>query len=558
MTEIAQSNKPTEEKTTNHNKGWVWALTLSAIMLFLPIYLIWFVQTPIWHVFKLFLQGLPITLFLFIPAFLFPKCSKFWAILITVLCMPAIIFSGMHVYYFNTTISEQSLFAIFESNMSESKEFLNSQITFGSVLCFLFLILTPVYFLVRFLKREVKPCKYAKIWGTILLISAIWLFGFSKNPYRNLGENTISKLYYSYQNYRIKVAEIKSYMEKMKNATAPNVKNENDNPITLLVVIGESSNRNHWGLYNYFRDTTPELKSIENELLVFKNVISPWARTTLCVSDAVTCKNIPNTGDVPMMNIFKQAGFATTWISLQSTVDEENAIVCLVSGADRCVYLNRGGEQGYSRVHDGKAMPTLREVLSKEPKNKKRIIFIHTMGSHVNYASRFPSEYAKFNNEDEIKDQPWFVSRSKKYINDYDNSICYTDHILCEYINAIRNEPNSVMLYFSDHGEECFDSRNQHGHHDSFESKFYFEIPYIIWMSENYKKSLPEETLNRWKEATNIPFVNYAAYTILQLAGVTLDCNNLNKTPLSPDYKAGPRIIHEQDFDKYFYSKDLK
>lgn len=540
-----------EEVLENKTGNWILRLLAFAIMLFLPIYIVWFCQTPIWNVCKVFFKGFPITLFFFIPAFLCPRISKWWAILVYVVCLPALIFSGMHVYYFNTTISEQSLFAIFESNMAESQEFLESQVTVGALLCLLFLIAVPAYFLVRFCKTKPKTTKASIALGVIVLVGAIWLLN-SNRAYKHLNENTFTNLFYSYKNYKIKIVEIKEYMARMKDAKAPSLQVADDKPLTLMVVIGESSGRSHWGLYNYFRNTTPKLNAIKDELMVFKDAISAWARTTSVVSDIITCKDIKNCGDVPLMNIFKQAGFDVFWVSLQSTVDEDNAIVCLAAGADRCVYLNRGGEQGYSHVHDGKALTTINEILNKEPKNNKRVIFVHTMGSHVNYASRFPGEFAVFNNEAELADKPWFNKKSKKYINDYDNSILYTDHVLCEYIDCIRKEPGSAFVFFSDHGEECFDSCGQHGHHDSLESPYYYEIPFFIWLSEDYKSRLDKETLERWKTAMEIPFVNRGAYTVLQLSGITVDTDNNKLSPLSQDFVPGPRIVHEKDFDAYF------
>ena len=539
------------QNITEKKQNWVSKLFLLATVFFLPVHLIWFAQTPVWFTLRSFFLGLLVTYFFFIPAFLFPKIAKIWTSLLSIIFIPAVIFSGMHVYFFNAMITEQSLFAIFETSYSESHEFLQANVNFGSILCLLVLIIIPLFFLIRFLKSEIKPCKSSKISGIVLLVFLV-IFYFSHNSCKMLNQNIIVQLIQSYKIYKKNIVELNAYMEKMKNSKAPGVKCLSDDSITLLVVIGESSNRHHWGIYNYFRNTTPKLNSIKDQLLIFNNSISAWARTTTSVSDAMTCKGIKDINEAPLVNIFKQAGFETIWISNQNTVDNSNAIVCLVSGADKTIYLNRGGDQCYARVYDEQIFPVLKEILVKEPKNKKRVIFIHTMGSHVNYASRFPSDYAIFNNEDEITEKPWFGRKAKKYINDYDNTIYYTDYIICEFINIIRKEPGSALLFFSDHGEECFDSRNQHGHHDSLESRFYFEIPFFIWLSDGYKSKLSSDTFKSWQNATNTPFVNYAAYSILKLANITLDCDNLNKTPLSDDFKIEPRIVHGKNFDENF------
>ncbi|WP_336145581.1 sulfatase-like hydrolase/transferase, partial [Klebsiella pneumoniae] len=46
-------------------------------------------------------------------------------------------------------------------------------------------------------------------------------------------------------------------------------------PATLVLVIGESTNRQRMSLYGYPRNTTPELDKLRDQLAVFNNVITP-------------------------------------------------------------------------------------------------------------------------------------------------------------------------------------------------------------------------------------------------------------------------------------------
>ncbi|MBR7514039.1 sulfatase-like hydrolase/transferase, partial [Mycobacterium tuberculosis] len=48
-----------------------------------------------------------------------------------------------------------------------------------------------------------------------------------------------------------------------------------DKPSTLVLVIGESTNRQRMSLYGYGRETTPELDKLKDQLAVFDNVITP-------------------------------------------------------------------------------------------------------------------------------------------------------------------------------------------------------------------------------------------------------------------------------------------
>ncbi len=341
----------------------------------------------------------------------------------------------------------------------------------------------------------------------------------------------------------------------MKTAAAlraPDVVSE-DGPVTLVVLIGESSSRHHWGLYNYFRDTTPKLSSIREELFVFSDAISPFGRTTPSVVAALSCRDVPGVGEIPLVNIFRQAGFETVWMSNQSTIDGTNMIVRLISGADREIYLNKGGDQAYARSYDAKILPALDEVLSQESPSGKRVIFVHTMGSHVNYASRYPEKFDQFTSDNDIQEKPWFTGKAKKYINNYDNSILYTDHIIASVIERLRSVPSSALLFFSDHGEEVFDTRKHHGHHDSVDSRYYVDIPFIIWLSPSYRERMTEPELERMEHAQSVPFVNDAApYVMLDLCRVSFSSPHMKDSPLSPEFTPRPRVIHGVDYDKRY------
>jgi glucan phosphoethanolaminetransferase (alkaline phosphatase superfamily) len=59
-------------------------------------------------------------------------------------------------------------------------------------------------------------------------------------------------------------------------------------PETHVVVIGESTNRNHMGLYGYFRDTTPGLSKLAPELVVLTDAISCDRYTEAVLDRALT------------------------------------------------------------------------------------------------------------------------------------------------------------------------------------------------------------------------------------------------------------------------------
>lgn len=524
---------------------------LLALTVFLPAHLLWFAQTPVWYPLRCLLNGAPVTLFLLLPALLSKSLFRPWLILTSAgLLVPAVL-AGMHLFFFQATISQQSIHAVLESNLGESLEFITSQTSPAALLYLAAALALPLAVLRRLLKCSGGDFRASRAPAAALLLAACVLAGTGKLD-RLARDNLACQLIRSILAYRTAMHDLDAYLERAAALRAPGVKSSSS-PVTLVVLIGESSSRHHWGLYGYFRNTTPRLSAIENDLFVFRDAISPFGRTTLSVSAALTCSDVPGAGDIPLMTVFRQAGFETVWLSNQSTVDDSNMIVRLVSGADRKIYLNKGGDQAYARSYDEKILPALNALLSEPDAPRKRIIFVHTMGSHVNYGSRFPAGFDLFTQGDDIREKPWFTRKAKKYINDYDNSILYTDHIIASVVERLRDIPGGALLYFSDHGEEVFDTRRHHGHHDSLESRYYVDIPFLIWLSDSRKQAIAPETLERWQSARSVPFVNSAApYVILDLCGVSFASPRMAESPLSPQFQISPRIIRGVDYDKRY------
>ena len=532
---------------------------LLALSIFLPVHLLWFSQVPVWYPLRCLLNGLPITLFLFIPALLCARISRLWLILMTALLLIPAVLAGMHLFYYQATISQQSLFAILETNLSESLEFVVSQISVGSVLYLLILIGLPLMALRSALRIKPQNSR-ASYMASGVLIAAALILGLTGKLDRLAKDNIACQFVRSCAAYKTAVDDLRAYLAKAAGLKAPGVESYRSSPVTLVVLIGESSSRHHWSLYGYHRNTTPKLSALKDELLVFRDAISPFGRTTLSVAASLTCKDVPGIGDIPLVTVFKQAGFETIWISNQSTVDDTNMIVRLVSGADRKIYLNKGGDQAYARSYDEKILPALDEILTAPDAPEKRVIFVHTMGSHVNYGSRFPNEFDTFKSDGDIVKKPWFSSKAVKYINDYDNSILYTDHIIASVIERMRSVPGGAVLFYSDHGEEVFDTRRHHGHHNSLASRYYVDIPVTLWLSPSLQSSLPQKAQELWQERQSSPFINSAApYVMLDICGVRFDTPHMSDSPLSPDFHPAPRVLLGHDYDKlYTGGKGLK
>lgn len=521
-----------------------------ALSFFLPIHLLWFYYNPAWFPLRSYLASIPLTLTLLLPAFYLCRFSKIWLVVVYPFFMLTVIFSGMHVYYYHTIISAQSFFAIMETSMAEAKEFLQSQFSFGALCFFLGLFFLPSFFLYKLLKMSFSAKKHYVFYGLCILLCFIYaLIG----QHRFLRDHQMWGIYNSYVSYKKISEEADKYFETIKQVPIKNVyDNLQDTPRTLVVVFGESSNRHHWSLYQYHRETNPLLAKIKDELFVFQNLVSAFATTQENISAILTFDTYENYLNFPLINILQALGYHVSWLSNQNTTEVRRIFHSILS-ADEYKSINHGGDQIYLHSYDENLLQELTQIL-QQTQYKKKVIFIHTMGSHVNYAARYPNEFEKFTETSDIPKASWRKGKALSYINHYDNSIVYTDYVLHEMINLLRDEPNSALLYLSDHGEEVYDSTNTHGHSNHLLSNYYVDIPMFFWLSEDFKNLVGEEKLDFWRSsldktfATDITELIIADMLNLKIENVSRQEDN----PFSHSYKKRDRIIYGVNYDEKY------
>ena len=85
-------------------------------------------------------------------------------------------------------------------------------------------------------------------------------------------------LFYMRQDFKKDLFENNKYLVSKindlkyeKKALNKSFKSTNDKNSVHVLVIGESANRNHHGIYGYVRNTTPNLSNIEGSLIKFSD-----------------------------------------------------------------------------------------------------------------------------------------------------------------------------------------------------------------------------------------------------------------------------------------------
>lgn len=239
---------------------------------------------------------------------------------------------------------------------------------------------------------------------------------------------------------------------------------------TIIVVIGESANRNHMKAFNpaYPAETTPWLSSQKDnaDFYLLKNTYSCYPLTEKSLSMALTNLNQYNGVErdemVTVTDVANKAGYDSYFISNQAPAPGNMALE-LVSGASK---------KSFTTPHPGGDDMKVMDYLKILPKGKSNFIVIHLEGSHDRYRDRIPPNFQKIH-----------IDGHSVKENDYDSSIMYTDDVLENIYRYAKDNLNlQAMVYCSDHGE---DMKSFHG--DGYFTWDMIRTPGFVYLSPEYK-----------------------------------------------------------------------
>lgn len=327
-----------------------------------------------------------------------------------------------------------------------------------------------------------------------------------------------------------------------------------------VVVIGESARADRWSLNGYDRETTP-LLSKKSNVFSFTNAVSVSAATRTAVPALLSRTTVNDLAFSRLRNSwitdFKKSGFKVYWLSTQMQVGSHDTMIGVYASlADETLYLNEGMYKTKGN-YDGVVLEYLKKILKRSDEFKKLIV-IHTLGSHFPYHFRYPLEFAHFkpvppqNKVGNLFDK----KQEKELQNAYDNSIRYTDFVLSSIIDALREYPDaaSMMWYLSDHGQTLFEigcTANGHG----FRSAYNFHIPVVLWASDTFLSFRPEIA---WVARRNRDQPLYAGDffdTMLDVGG--FENNGRLNSFLSEGYDTRPRIVTVQGDKKINFDEEF-
>ena len=329
----------------------------------------------------------------------------------------------------------------------------------------------------------------------------------------------------------------------------------------IVLIIGESYNRNHSSLYGYETPNTPRQKKLykRGELMPFTDVVSPWNLTSFVFKHLFSLYTVGDKGDwcdYPLFpEVFRKAGYHVTFMTNQFLPQAKEAVYDFSGG----FFLN--DEQLSKAQFDTRNTDLYRfdngllcnyEKLKDEGKDKPQLIIFHLKGQHVDYRTRCPKVQKRFNKDTYKESRPELSDKERTVLSDYDNAILYNDSIVNAIVDKFRKQ-DAIVIYVPDHGEECYDGGvHFYGRMHSAEitprlAHAEFEIPMWIWASREYKAKHPDiwQAVRKYRKR---PYMTDAMpYLLLYLAGIECPQYRDELNILSDKYnEKRPRILKRQ------------
>jgi len=406
-----------------------------------------------------------------------------WAKMLYFLSFVFCISNAIAVYFissYGVILTEDMMGNVFNTNPQEAFE-LFSPIIFVYIL---FLGILPCLFL---LKIKIKKASFLKKIGFFFLgfvLVLIWGFANShtwlwvdKNS-KNIGGLSLPMAYI------INSATFKAKsLPKAKQKLLPPLSFKDNQKQLVVLVIGEAARANNFSLYGYTKNTNPLLK--QEQISVMPNTRSYGTYTTIGISCILSHKE-PSSfiSYEPLTSYLKRFGADVLWRSNNWGEPKMN-VSLFQRGSD----IRKLCDKNCGKLeHDDVLFYKLKEQI-RSFKSNKIFVVLHEWGSHgPNYNKRYPKYFEKF--LPTCKSVELQKCSQEELVNAYDNTIFYNDFLLHKLIQDLKsfNFP-VVMLYISDHGESLGEGGFYlHGAPNTIAPKYQREIPFIVWMNDEFKK----------------------------------------------------------------------
>ncbi len=477
------------------------------------------------------LRTFPMTALMWIPAVAAPAAAKWYALGVHAVFAPLFILEIAHIRQFGARVSINTFYSLFATNAQEFKEYCRQTVTFWNWVAVAAMFLAP-FALIPLMPRPAPIPAATRAVACAALFAAFLPFlrnltkkaarfkiGYILNPY--------SSFAYHYFQFKRSYAELAR--EIAAHSAPPFAAISSSLPAdaaeTYVICIGESANSMHHSYCGYARATNEFTDALGGEIMRVKGVRSPFAQTLPVLEKVLTFatrkepERLRTQGSI--IDYFKEAGFKTFWISNQYALDDNTPLTALTAHADVHKCICYSDLKRFERSVDGSLLPELDMALGDGA--RKKAVFLHMIGSHSAYVNRYPSEFVHFHGAAPGKERLGAVQ--SQMVNAYDDSIRYTDWVVAQFVRRLREAGGiSYLLYFSDHGEDIYDTTdNKVLGHSQLANLPMTSVPFMLWTSRDFDRVRPDVRQRHVKDAYNLEDVINTIIDISSLSNQDFD-----------------------------------
>jgi lipid A ethanolaminephosphotransferase len=251
----------------------------------------------------------------------------------------------------------------------------------------------------------------------------------------------------------------------------------------VILVIGEAARAQNFSLYGYQRPTNPLLSKAGVVALPDATACATYTTASIeCMLSHLGSNTSLMTLYEPLPSYMQRNGVNVIWRS--DNWGEPVLKINLYQRADDI--RNTCPDEGCK--YDEVLLHGLAQELQNSTRDKTFVV-LHQHGSHgPSYFKNYPGKFAVF--KPECRSVDLQKCSNAELVNAYDNTVLYTDHFLYRVIELLKTfQQPTVMLYVSDHGESLGEyGLYLHGTPYSIAPDFQKKVPFIVWMSDEFKK----------------------------------------------------------------------
>ena len=388
------------------------------------------------------------------------------------------VLSTIIAYYrctLHLTLMPEVIELLLENDLRTSMDVVSWQL----VLWIMLALVVSVFISMKRFRMENIPCQWLHMIVSLIIVMVPLNVGTTNNAIVKRIPYSIFFTIAEYLDNRISVETVR---QDFKGSAVCNT-----DSMTVVFIIGESLRASSMQVNGYERATTPLLCKEKNAVSM-SNIYSDYNLTHLSIPHFMTRSDEKHPdrayNERSFISLMKRAGYSTAWLANQESI---KSFVYFIKECDRVKYVSSGKVSYiYEKWLDTDLLPYYDEELQRPAARK--LIILHTVGSHWYYNTHFTDEYEKYK---PITDSKILSSNTFEQIrNSYDNSIVFSDYFWNQVINRLRNR-NAVLIYLSDHGE-CM-GEDGHFIHGSVDNEPQHLPGCFIWYSDEYARRYPQK-----------------------------------------------------------------